>query len=287
MGTGLSNYIFMQYAPSTLTVVARDATVTAGDRTKEFGATPDLGATAFTAGGFMSWDGVTGVTLASDGTAATAEVGTYPITPSAAVGTGLANYSIHFADGTLTVADTTLPVISAPPSVFATATGPSGATVTFSVTASDVVEGNVAVTLSKASGTVFPLGTTMVTATAVDAHGNAAESVTFPVYVSYQMTLLKPNADGSSTYKAGSDLLAQFRLAHATTTPINNATATLTVYRGSTLVLGPTAFAYIGGKLDYYNCGFSTKKWAQGVYTLKIDLSDGSPVRSNVFALTK
>jgi len=47
------------------------------------------------------------VTLTSTGTAATATVTapgpTYSIVPSAAVGTGLGNYYIHYANGILTV----------------------------------------------------------------------------------------------------------------------------------------------------------------------------------------
>src|SRR5205085_4843028 len=41
--------------------------------------------------------------LASAGAAATATVGPYAITPSAAVGTGLSNYTISYVNGTLTV----------------------------------------------------------------------------------------------------------------------------------------------------------------------------------------
>jgi hypothetical protein len=43
------------------------------------------------------------VTLTSDGAAASAAVGTYDITPSAATGTGLGNYNIGYVKGTLTV----------------------------------------------------------------------------------------------------------------------------------------------------------------------------------------
>jgi hypothetical protein len=43
------------------------------------------------------------VTLTSTGTPGSAAVGTYPIVPSAAVGTGLSNYAITYVAGTLMI----------------------------------------------------------------------------------------------------------------------------------------------------------------------------------------
>jgi len=74
----------------------------------------------------------------------------------------------------VTVVDTTAPVLSLPGDITVEATGPSGAAATFGATASDIVDGAVSVSLSAASGTVFPLGTTTVTASATDAAGNTS-----------------------------------------------------------------------------------------------------------------
>jgi hypothetical protein len=85
-------------------------TITANDRTKVQGTTLDLGTTAFTTAGLVGGDGIAGVTLTSAGADASAPVGTYPIVPSAAVpaaGTDLGNYSITYANGTLTVTSAT------------------------------------------------------------------------------------------------------------------------------------------------------------------------------------
>lgn len=71
-------------------------------------------------------------------------------------------------------ADKTPPVISALPDLTIEATGPNGATVTYSATANDTVSGPAVVTFSIASGSVFPLGATTVTASATDAFGNTA-----------------------------------------------------------------------------------------------------------------
>ena len=50
------------------------------------------------------------MTETSTGAAATATVGTYPIVPSAATGTGLSNYTISYVNGTLTVNPATLTI---------------------------------------------------------------------------------------------------------------------------------------------------------------------------------
>lgn len=82
----------------------------------------------------------------------------------------------------VTVNDTQAPTISCPANI--TVNAPSGscsATVNFAVTASDNC-GVPTVVTSKASGSVFPLGTTMVMATATDAAGNS-RSCSFAVTV--------------------------------------------------------------------------------------------------------
>lgn len=83
---------------------------------------------------------------------------------------------------TVTVRDTTPPVLTVPTNIVAEATGASGAAVTFSASASDSVNGSVAVSFSIAPGSMFPLGTTTVVATAQDAAGNAT-SKSFTVTV--------------------------------------------------------------------------------------------------------
>jgi hypothetical protein len=70
--------------------------------------------------------------------------------------------------------DTTPPVLNLPDDKIVEATSAAGAVVTFSATASDEVSGTVPVALSHASGSVFPLGTTTVQASATDEFGNTA-----------------------------------------------------------------------------------------------------------------
>ena len=83
---------------------------------------------------------------------------------------------------TVAVVDTTAPDLSIPSSITAEATGPSGAAVTYSASASDLVDGSVAIGCSPASGATFPLGSTTVHCSASDAAGNTATG-SFPVSV--------------------------------------------------------------------------------------------------------
>ncbi len=106
VGTGVANYN-ITYDTGALTVTAATLTITASPQSKTFGTTLNLGTTAFTTTVLSNSDTVTGVTLTSPGAASTATDGGYPITPSAAVGTGLGNYDIFYQTGTLTVSSST------------------------------------------------------------------------------------------------------------------------------------------------------------------------------------
>ncbi len=100
-------------AGTAVTVNPAPLTVTADDASKTYGQTLTFAGTEFTAVGLLNSDSVTGVTLSSAGAAATATVAgsPYAIVPSAAVGTGLDNYSITYDNGRLTVNPASLSVI--------------------------------------------------------------------------------------------------------------------------------------------------------------------------------
>ncbi|MGZ3811143.1 MAG: beta strand repeat-containing protein, partial [Mucilaginibacter sp.] len=99
-----NNYTFT-YVAGTLTVGQATLTITASNQTKTYGSTFTFAGTEFTAVGLKNSDAISSVTLASSGAASTASVAgsPYSITPSAANGTGLANYTIGYADGAMTV----------------------------------------------------------------------------------------------------------------------------------------------------------------------------------------
>jgi hypothetical protein len=82
----------------------------------------------------------------------------------------------------VTVVDAEKPTISAPPNVVVDATGPTGAVVGYAPFAAHDNCPGVRGSVSKASGSIFPIGTTTVTGTATDSAGNSS-SASFTVRV--------------------------------------------------------------------------------------------------------
>jgi hypothetical protein len=88
----------------------------------------------------------------------------------------------------VTVVDTTAPAVSVPPNQTLQANGAAGAAFPFTATAADVVDGAIAPVCSPPSGFVFPVGTTPVTCTASDSHGNARHA-SFTVTVNWDVVV--------------------------------------------------------------------------------------------------
>ena len=103
---------------------------------------------------------------------------------------------------TVTISDHTAPVITVPANITATATTPSSCwAVTFAATAADAADGVRPVVCAPASGATFPIGTTTVSCTASDTHGNSA-SRSFTVTVT---TALVPGTmTGDAAVTSGS-----------------------------------------------------------------------------------
>ena len=103
-GVGLTNYT-ITYTNGTLTVSNKALTITASNTNKVYGQTVTFAGTEFVGSGLVNSDRVTSVSLTSAGAEATATVAgsPYSIVPSAATGTGLANYTISYVNGTLTI----------------------------------------------------------------------------------------------------------------------------------------------------------------------------------------
>ncbi len=99
----LNNYV-VTYNTGVMTVnQAALLLITALNQTKTYGDTFTFNGTEFTPTGLVNGDTVTSATLTSLGAVNTANAGNYNIDVSAAVGTGLGNYNISYAPGTLTV----------------------------------------------------------------------------------------------------------------------------------------------------------------------------------------
>lgn len=82
--------------------------------------------------------------------------------------------NIGSASFTVTVVDTTAPQLMLPAQITASAGASGTASVTFSASAIDLVDGTRTVTCAPASGSTFAIGQTLVTCTASDTRGNAA-----------------------------------------------------------------------------------------------------------------
>jgi hypothetical protein len=101
------------------------------------------------------------------------------------------------ASFSITVTDPA-PVIHVPGNQTATATGASGAAVSFAASASDIADGNDPLTCSPGSGSIFVVGTTTVTCSATNKAGEGAHE-TFTVTVSQQ----GPQGGGSGSDDGG------------------------------------------------------------------------------------
>lgn len=114
---------------------------------------------------------------------------------------------------TVRVQDTTPPVLTIPAGISVNAAGASGALVTYTASALDIVDGSVSVSCTPASGSTFPVGTTMVNCSATDSHGNTAKG-SFPVAVTYKWAgFFQPvdNPQIMNVAKAGSAIPVKFR----------------------------------------------------------------------------
>lgn len=122
------------------------------------------------------------VASAHDSSGALAAVCSPPSGSTFALGVTVVSCSATNGAGTVsgsfqvTVRDTTPPTITVPADPLeAEATGPKGAAVSFSATASDAVDGAVPASCSPSSGQTFELGASSVTCTATDQSGNTSE----------------------------------------------------------------------------------------------------------------
>jgi hypothetical protein len=164
----------------------------------------------------------------------------------------------------------------------------AGASIQFETSATDLVDGSVAVSCNPASGSTFPLGTTTITCTAEDKATPTPNKATG----SFTVTLSLPpwhivynpiDSNGQSQFQAGSTVPVKFAFDRGTVT---DAVATLQYrYGGGTLGTDQEApstvppstgntFRYDSGTNQYiYNWG--TTKNAGGSYILTISV-DGA-----------
>ena len=139
----------------------------------------------------------------------------------------------------VTVRDTTAPELTLPGDMTVEATGPAGAAVTFAATATDIVDGAVEVSCTRASGATFALGTSTVSCTATDAHGNTgAGSFKVTVVDTTAPSLTIPDGIGAEATGPGG---AEVAWTATATDLVDGAVAvTCAPASGSTFALGTT-----------------------------------------------
>jgi hypothetical protein len=196
---------------------------------------------------------------------------------------------------TVTVVDTTAPVISAPGQPVVAADSAAGVVVNFAATAQDSVDGAVSVTYSHPPGSVFAPGQTLVTVTATDARGNRS-TATFTVWVQFSWSgfadPINIAPSPTSVFKLGRTVPVKFMLSGGGA-GITNATARLSFRKWDGAVEGDvneadsTSAATAGDLFRYdassgqYVFNWDTKPLAsnpalgQGTYMLFVDLGDG------------
>jgi fibronectin type 3 domain-containing protein len=104
-----------------------------------------------------------------------------------------------------TQGDTSPPAITVPADIVVPASSSSGAVVNFTTSALDAVDGARPTTNTPASGSVFPIGTTVITATASDTSGNTGSktfTVTVQPFIQTRAWLKFDEASGTSAADA-------------------------------------------------------------------------------------
>ena len=199
-------------------------------------------------------------------------LGTTTVTASATDSAG----NTGSASFTITVRDTTAPVITVPANITVAATSGNGATVTFSTTASDTVNGSLATNNNPASGSLFPVGTTTVTTTATDLAGNFA-SRSFTVTVGAWNSAPALAAIGNKSVNQGENLAFT---AVATDTDVPTQTLTYSLDAGAPA--GATIHATTGA-FSWTPSGAQ----AAGTYPITIRVTDsGIPAKDDFETIT-
>jgi hypothetical protein len=198
---------------------------------------------------------------------------------------------------TVTVNDTTGPVLSLPGNMTVPGTGASGALVNYSASAIDLVDGLVSILCTPASGSTFAFGTTTVNCSASDDSGNESTG-SFTISVTYQLsgfyqpvdmdTALNPHV--WNTVKNGSTVPLKWEVFAGTheftSTAIVSTLAKQVTCNGGAedtievVATGGTSLRYdtTAGQFIY---NWQTPKLAGRCYDVTVALNDGSSLTAH------
>jgi hypothetical protein len=250
--------------------------------------------TTFADPGATATDACAGsVPVNSSGTVDANTPGAYEIHYTASDGTHTAN-----AARTVNVVDTTAPSISCPADIVVTLPPNSNATSAVvnypAVTAADSCSSSVSVVSSPPSGSVFPVGTTTVNATADDGNGHTA-SCGFHVTVLYNFNgFFQPIANPPvfNVVNAGRAIPVKFSLSgnkglniFAPGSPSSGPVACNTSDEATVLVetvnAGGSSLSYDASSDQYVYVWKTEGAWAGTCRQLVVTLNDGSVHRAN------
>lgn len=195
---------------------------------------------------------------------------------------------------TVKVEDTTPPSIAAHDPVNATASANSGANVAYAKpTATDIVDGDVAVNCLPASGSWFNVGSNTVTCTAKDSRNNTATS-TFQVIVSYNFSgFFRPvdNLPVANVVQAGQAIPVKFSLGgnqgmniftagYPRVQVMSCANNTLQDTVEETVTAGNSSLQYQANG-EYHYVWKTDKAWAGTCRQLQLTFADGKTQSAN------
>jgi len=190
----------------------------------------------------------------------------------------------------VTVVDTTAPALTVPGDITVGATSASGAVVSYSATATDIVDGAVRPVCTPASDSTFAPGTTTVTCTATDAHGNSVTK-TFTVTVSFGWNGFFQPVDNNGVFnviKGGQSVPLKWNVPNGSggwisSLAIVQSTRQVEVACGGSAVTDVVEATSTGGtSLRYdttanqYIYNWQSPKTASKCYRVTVTLTDGS-----------
>jgi hypothetical protein len=197
------------------------------------------------------------------------------------------------------VGDTTSPALSLPADGLSVKATSKTTAVSYSkyLSALDIVDGRITPVCSPPSGSLFPIGMTMVSCSAIDRHGNTATG-TFSTTVRYPVFggFVEPvDSGGSSVFKIGSTIPIKFQLKWPDGKPVTDARVQIFNAKISDKIIGaesggsgltskgndvvqPTPGNYFGydSSTGLYTFYLGTGNLSPGIWQIKVVLDDGS-----------
>jgi hypothetical protein len=184
----------------------------------------------------------------------------------------------------VTVQDTTGPSLSLPANITVYSLSASQAIVSYSASANDLVDGNVAISCAPASGSTFSVGTTTVNCSATDAHENTTNG-SFTVSVLYHWTGFFQPVDNLPTENVvKANILAS---GYPTSNVVTCGAPAGDDLIESTVTAGSSSLQYDAVANQYVYVWKTDKAWATQCRQLRVKLADGTVVHAANFKFTK